>query len=232
VRDEKVKVLKSIRPFNTVDDVAQWTVRGQYGAGVLPNGEKSVAYREEEGVNPRSETETFAAFRFAIENWRWAGVPFYVQAGKRLPKRVTEVQIQFKAIPEILFARQNWEELRPNRLTIRIQPNEGASLEIACKAPGPQVNVHSVRMDFDYGASFDTPIRDAYERLILDTMRGDASLFARDDEVETAWGLITPILDAWRDLSCPLFPNYAAGTWGPEAANNLLTGKQAWHIPQ
>ena len=234
VRDEKVKVLKSIRPF-TPEDVARWTVRGQYGAGVMDakgRHEQVKGYREEEGVDPRSDTETFAAFRFEVENWRWAGVPFYVQAGKRMPRRVTEVQIQFKASPEVLFARQTMAKIETNRLIIRIQPDEGASLEITCKAPGPRLDVLPVRMDFHYGSSFETPIRDAYERLILDTVRGDASLFARDDEVEAAWNLITPVLDAWRDLSCPLFPNYAAGTWGPEAANSLLAGKCAWHIPQ
>lgn len=234
IRDEKVKVLKSIRSF-TPEDVARWTVRGQYGPGTMDvkgKHEQVAGYRAEAGVESRSETETFAAFRFEIENWRWAGVPFYVQAGKRMPRRVTEVQIQFKAIPEVLFARQNMAPIEPNRLIIRIQPDEGASLEITCKAPGPRLDVLPVRMDFRYGSSFDTPLRDAYERLILDTVRGDASLFARDDEVEAAWALITPILEAWRDLSCPLFPNYAAGTWGPEAANSLLAGKCAWHFPQ
>ncbi|HZP82653.1 MAG TPA: glucose-6-phosphate dehydrogenase [Chthonomonadaceae bacterium] len=230
VRDEKVKVLKSIRPF-TPEDVAQRTVRGQYGPGLV-DGKPVPGYREEEGVDPRSTTETFAAFRFAIDNWRWAGVPFYVQAGKRLPKRVTEVQIQLKAVPEVLFARLDCHDLRPNRLTLRIQPDEGASLEINSKEPGPQMHVQAVQMDFKYGASFDAPIRDAYERLLLDAIRGDASLFARNDEVEAAWGLITPILDAWRDLSCPLFPNYAAGTWGPEATNALLTRGHVWHHPR
>jgi glucose-6-phosphate 1-dehydrogenase len=234
IRDEKVKVLRSMRPF-TPDDVAQWTIRGQYGPGATQEGDgaKRVSgYREEEGVDPKSSTETFAAFRFQCDNWRWAGVPFYVQAGKRLAKRATEVQIQFKAVPEVLFARLDCAGVRPNLLTIRIQPDEGASLEIGSKEPGPEMRVHPVRMDFKYGSSFNAPIRDAYERLLLDAMRGDASLFARNDEVEAAWTLITPILDAWRDLSCPLFPNYAAGTWGPEAAQSLLHGGVAWHIPE
>jgi glucose-6-phosphate 1-dehydrogenase len=233
IRDEKVKALKSMRPF-TPEDVAKYTVRGQYGPGTIPgkNGPEPVpGYREEEGVDPRSTTETYAAFRFALDNWRWAGVPFYVQAGKRMPQRVTEVYIRFKAIPEVLFARLECSDVRPNRLTIRIQPNEGASLEISSKAPGPEMRVQPVRMDFQYGSSFETPIRDAYERLLLDAIRGDASLFARNDEVEAAWALITPILDAWRDLSCPLFPNYAAGTWGPDAANSLLSGGRAWRYP-
>ncbi len=229
IRDEKVKVLRSIQPF-TPEEVALWTVRGQYGPGEV-EGESVPGYREEEGVDPRSETETFAAFKFQINNWRWSGVPFYVQAGKRMPRRVTEVKIQFKAVPDVLFARA-YSGVQPNMLTLRIQPDEGASLEIGSKEPGPEMRIHPVRMDFEYGASFKSPIRDAYERLLLDAARGDASLFARNDEVEAAWGLITPILDAWRELSCPLFPNYSSGSWGPEAACALLTGGRAWHLPQ
>jgi glucose-6-phosphate 1-dehydrogenase len=229
IRDEKVKVLKSVRHF-TPEDVALWTVRGQYGPGVV-DGKTVPGYREEEGVNPRSETETFSAFKFQINNWRWSGVPFYVQAGKRMPQRVTEVKIQFKAVPDVLFANLASVDIKPNILSLRIQPDEGASLEIGSKIPGPEMKVAPVNMDFKYGAAFRAPIRDAYERLILDAIRGDAALFARNDEVELAWALITPIMEAWRDLSCPLFPNYAAGTWGPEAANNLLSGGRAWHLP-
>jgi glucose-6-phosphate 1-dehydrogenase len=234
IRDEKVKVLRSMRQF-TPEDVARRTVRGQYGPGKIKDGDKEEevpGYRQEEGVDPHSNTETYAAFRFEVENWRWSGVPFYVQAGKRLPKRVTEVQIEFKPVPNVLFARLAYGGICPNRLVIRIQPDEGASLEISSKVPGPEMNIQSVKMDFKYGSAFDVPIRDAYERLILDAMRGDASLFARNDEVEAAWTLITPILEAWRDLSCPLFPNYAAGTWGPAAANDLLSGGHAWCIPK
>jgi glucose-6-phosphate 1-dehydrogenase len=230
VRDEKVKVLKSIRPF-TPEDVARWTVRGQYGPGTV-DGESVPGYRQEEGVDPHSDTETFAAFRFSLGNWRWEGVPFTIQAGKRLPTRVTEVQIQFKAVPDVLFARLDCSQMRPNRLTLRIQPDEGASLEINSKEPGPEMHVLSVKMDFKYGSAFHAPIRDAYERLILDALRGDASLFARNDEVEAAWALITPILEAWRDLSCPLFPNYAAGTWGPEAVRTLFNAGSVWQPPR
>jgi glucose-6-phosphate 1-dehydrogenase len=234
VRDEKVKVLRSIRPF-TPEDVAKRTVRGQYGPGVIKNGDSDEpvpGYRQEEGVDPHSNTDTFAAFRFDIDNWRWSGVPFYIQAGKRLCKRVTEVQIFFKPVPCVLFARLAYGGVQPNKMVIRIQPDEGASLEICSKIPGPEMQIQSVQMDFKYGSAFNAPIRDAYERLILDAMRGDASLFARNDEVEAAWSVITPILDAWRDLSCPVFPNYAAGTWGPAAANQLLTSGQAWHLPK
>ncbi len=229
IRDEKVKVLKSFRQF-TPEDVANSTVRGQYGPGTIDD-KPVVGYREEEGVNPRSETETFSAFKFEINNWRWSGVPFYVRAGKRMPKRVTEVKIQFKAVPDVLFANLPSVKIMPNVLILRIQPDEGTSLEIGTKVPGPEMKVSPVTMDFKYGAAFHAPIRDAYERLILDAIRGDASLFARNDEVELAWGLMTPILDAWSDLSCPLFPNYTSGTWGPEAANGLLTEGKTWHVP-
>ncbi len=234
IRDEKVKVLKAIRPF-TPDDVANYTVRGQYGPGTMQGKDKTEAvpgYREEEGVAPESTTDTYSAFRFDIENWRWSGVPFYVQAGKRMPKRVTEVKIFFKSVPEVLFARMAYANIQPNTLTLRIQPDEGASMEISSKVPGPEMHIQSVQMNFQYGAAFNVPIRDAYERLIIDAIRGDAALFTRNDEVEAAWGIITPIMDAWRDLSCPLFPNYAAGTWGPAAAANLLASGQTWHIPK
>lgn len=230
VRDEKVKVLKSIKPF-TPEDVALWTVRGQYGPGKI--GDLDVpGYREEEGVNPRSETETFSAFKFQLNNWRWSGVPFYVQAAKRMPSRLTEVKIQFKTPPDVLFTKLPSVHITPNILTLRIQPNEGASLEIGSKEPGPEMRVHPVRLDFQYGSTFNAPLRDAYERLILDAIRGDASLFARNDEVEVAWSIISPILDAWKNLSCPIFPNYPAGTWGPQAANSLLSDGRAWHLPK
>jgi glucose-6-phosphate 1-dehydrogenase len=159
-------------------------------------------------------------------------VPFYVSAGKRLARRATEVRIQFKAVPEVLFARLACSNVTPNVLTLRIQPDEGASLEIGSKQPGPNMKVEPVKMDFKYGSSFNAPIRDAYERLILDSIRGDASLFARNDEVEAAWSLITPILEAWKNLSCPLFPNYAAGSWGPEAAGRLLKDGAVWSEPR
>lgn len=234
IRDEKVKVLHAVRPF-TPEDVAQFTVRGQYGPGTIQNGdaqEQVPGYRQEEGVDPDSKTDTYSAFRFDIDNWRWSGVPFYVQAGKRMPRRVTEVKIYFKPIPNVLFARMAYVGVQPNTLTLRIQPDEGASMEICSKIPGQEMHIQKVQMDFKYGSSFQVPIRDAYERLIIDAMRGDAALFTRNDETEAAWAIMTPILDAWRDLSCPLFPNYAAGTWGPVTAADLLSNGRAWHIPK
>jgi glucose-6-phosphate 1-dehydrogenase len=233
VRDEKVKALRCIRPFS-FEDVSKFSVRGQYGPGTIREDGADVAlpgYRQETGVDPHSSTETFAAFRFQVDNWRWAGVPFYVQAGKRMPRKVTEVAIHFKPIPRVLFAQLPGVEIEPNCLILRIQPDEGASIMLNSKAPGPDLTLQPVRMDFDYGKAFSTPISDAYERLIRDAIRGDASLFARGDEVEEAWRVVTPILDSWRDLSCPLFPNYAAGTWGPDAACILLTNGRTWIRP-
>ena len=234
IRDEKVKVLHAVRPF-TPEAVAEYTVRGQYGPGTIENGDKSEqvpGYRQEEGVAPDSNTDTYSAFRFDIDNWRWSGVPFYVQAGKRMPRRVTEVKIYFKPVPNVLFARNPFAGVQPNTLALRIQPDEGASMEICSKVPGQEMHIQKVQMDFKYGSSFQAPIRDAYERLIIDAIRGDAALFTRDDETEAAWSIMTPILEAWRDLSCPLFPNYAAGTWGPAAAADLLCSGRAWHIPK
>ena len=225
IRDEKVKVLRSIRPFSPAD-CEQYTVRGQYAAGKAGGAAAGApAYRDEPGVAADSNTETYAAFQFAVDNWRWAGVPFTMQAGKRLPERKTEIEIRFRAIPNVLFARLSCKAVPANRLTIRIQPDEGAWLEIGSKLPGPDMQVEPVRMDFRYGSSFNQPIPEAYERLLLDAIRGDASLYARNDEVEAAWSLITPVLHAWQNLSCPLFPNYPAGTWGPVAAQKLMAGE-------
>jgi glucose-6-phosphate 1-dehydrogenase len=226
VRDEKVKTLRSIRPFS-IEDIRTSTVRGQYTAGKV-QGVAVPGYREEEGVPADSRTETFAAMRFWVDNWRWAGVPFYVRAGKRMPTRVTEVVVQLKEVPDVLFARMACTEVTPNRLTIRVQPNEGVEILMSAKEPGPAMEVKPVRMHFDYSEAFGKEIPDAYERLLLNAMLGDASLFARDDEVEAAWQLITPILHAWNADSAPPRPYYA-GTWGPEAANALVeSGGRCW----
>ncbi len=226
VRDEKVKALRSIRPF-TPEDVRGNTVRAQYESAEV-GGKRAAGYHEEEGVPPDSHTETFAAIRFWVDNWRWAGVPFYVRAGKRMPTRVTEIVVQLTEVPDVLFARMACAEVTPNRLTIRVQPNEGVEILMSAKEPGPSMNVKPVRMHFDYSEAFGKEIPDAYERLLLNAMLGDAGLFARDDEVEAAWELITPILEAWKADDVPPRP-YPAGTWGPKSADALVwSDRRKW----
>ena len=229
VRDEKVKVLKAIRPI-TDDEVARSTVRGQYTKGWVL-GEKVLGYREEKNIAPGSLTETFASLRLFVDNWRWAGVPFYIRAGKRLPKRVTEIRVQFKRPPHLTFGRQAAQELEPNAITLRIQPEEGISLRFGAKVPSAGVKLRSVTMDFEYASSFLVEVPEAYERLLLDCMIGDPTLFTRADEVEAAWQLIDPIEAAWRDGKPPL-AMYEAGTWGPNAAAKLLESDgREWHRP-
>ena len=219
LRDEKVKVLRSVMPV-AGGDVHRRVVRGQYGPGWI--GTEAVAgYRDEPGVDPESETETFVAARFEIDDWRWAGVPFYLRTGKRMPRRATEIAIQFKAVPHRLFVGAA-NEPEPNLLALRIQPDEGILLRFAAKMPGLDVDLRAVNMDFAYGSAFGVESPDAYETLILDALLGDGSLFTRSDEVEQAWGIVTPILDAWIDSPGPEFPDYAAGTWGPGAADALI----------
>ncbi len=219
VRDEKLRVLRSIRPFEP-EEVDENVVRGQYGAGEI-NGKPAPAYREEPYVDPQSSTETFVALRLFVHNWRWEGVPFYLRTGKRLPKRVTEVQIQFRPVPFLLFPPETTGQLKPNLLTLRIQPGEGIILRIETKVVGMGMQVRSTPLDFYY-AQLDGPIPDAYERLLLDAMRGDQTLFMRADEVESAWRIVTPILRHWKRAPKPPFPNYAAGTWGPKESEGLL----------
>ena len=216
VRNEKLKVLKAIA---TPDP--QNVVRGQYGPGFI-EGEPVPGYREETGVAPDSETETFVAARLEVENWRWADTPFFVRTGKRLPRRETTIAIQFKRVPHPLFEDVN--ELRPNLLIVHIQPNEGVSLAIGAKVPGEGMRVRTVHMDFLYGGAFRMSLPEAYERLILDAMLGDATLFTRADEIEEQWALVDAIVAAWR-RDRPSFPNYPAGTWGPQAAEELVE----WH---
>ncbi len=219
VRDEKVKVLRAIRPI-TKAEVAHSTVRGQYAG-----------YRQEPGVKPDSPTETFAALRLYVDNWRWGGAPFYVRAGKAMPHRVTEVAVQFRSIPQVLFARMKREDVQPNVLAIRIQPDEGISLLIGAKEPGPAMNLKPVDLHFTYKDAFpNAQISDAYERLILDAIRGDASLFARGDEVEAAWNLLTPILEGWKEKPNDVQP-YFTGTWGPDRASSILGEGRAWREP-
>ena len=229
VRDEKVKVLRSIRPL-IGEDIEQSSVRGQYTKGWVL-GEPVAGYRDEENVAPDSQTETFAALRLFVDNWRWAGVPFYIRAGKRLPKRVTEIRIQFKRPPHLTFGRAAMKEVDPNAITLRIQPEEGISLKFGAKVPSAGLRIRSVTMDFQYMTSFLVEAPEAYERLLLDCMIGDPTLFTRADEVEAAWKLVDPIEDAWRNGRPPL-GMYPSGTWGPDAAAQLLHADgREWHRP-
>ncbi|MGD2174068.1 MAG: glucose-6-phosphate dehydrogenase [Candidatus Brocadiaceae bacterium] len=213
VRDEKVKVLRCLRRLEG-EEVARSVIRGQYGEGRI-EGRRVPAYRDEKGVAPDSATETFVGIRAYIDNWRWAGVPIYLCAGKRLPKKLTEVSVEFQEVPRILFHAAEGSTLQPNRLTLRIQPDEGVSLSFATKAPGLQMDLENVEMDFPYSSSFPAASPEAYERLLLDVMAGNAALFARRDEVELAWEFATSILEEWRGRPPPDFPNYRPGTWGP-----------------
>ena len=219
VREQKVQVLRAIRPM-TVEEVAKRTIRGQYGPG-RSNGADVAGYRQELGVNPDSRTETYVAVEFHVDNWRWAGVPFYVRAGKRLASQVTEIAVHFKRTPQALFARSQ-EDVHHNVITMRIQPNEGISLNFGAKTPGPHMRASRVNMDFAYRDAFGTATPVAYETLLLDAMRGDATLFTRRDEVAAEWRIITPIVEAWGQLPPPQFPNYAAGSEGPENADSLI----------
>lgn len=223
VRDEKVKLVNSIRPLlpagaANYDGVA---VRGQYGPGFAA-GEAVPGYRQEFRVAPESTRETYVAMKLGIENWRWAGVPFYLRSGKRLPRRVSEVAIRFKSPPFLMFQDVAPEAIEANVLVIRIQPDEGISLRFEAKVPGTDMRLRPVKMEFRYGTSFGEPQPEAYETLLLDAMLGDGMLFARYDMVESAWALTTPLLEAWEATPAPQFPNYASGTWGPEAAEEFI----------
>jgi glucose-6-phosphate 1-dehydrogenase len=230
VRDEKVKVLRAVRPIRT-DMVRRFTVRGQYAAG-FEAGQPVPGYRQEERVDPNSMTETFVALKFFIDNWRWAGVPFYLRTGKRLPRRVSEIAIQFKRAPHLLFTGSAADSMDPNVLTLDIQPDEGTSLKFAVKVPGPMMNLRSVHMGFQYGTSFNVQSPDAYERLLLDAMLGDGTLFTRRDEVETAWDIVTQILQGWARTPVGQLPTYEAGSWGPAEADAFLKMEgRTWREP-
>ncbi len=221
IRDEKVKVLRATRRIPPAS-VERHVVRGQYGPGTIL-GRGVPGYRQEEGVPLDSRTETYVALRLEIESWRWAGVPFLLRSGKRLPKRTTEVCIQFKKPPLHLFAESTACTVAPNALIINVQPDEGISLRFGAKVPGPDIEVRQVKMDFRYGSSFGVPSPEAYERLLLDAMGGDSTLFTRRDEVEAAWRIITDILDGWERSGTPPV-EYPAGSWGPEEAGKLFEG--------
>jgi glucose-6-phosphate 1-dehydrogenase len=220
VRDEQAKILHAIQPLSA-EDVLSKTVRGQYGAGIV-SGERVPGYREEEGVPRESRTETFVAMKLQIDNWRWADVPFYLRTGKRLPSRSTAVVIQFRRAPFVLFRDTPVENLMPNQLVMHIQPEEGISLRFAAKVPGPAMRLGAVDMNFEYADYFGSQPSTGYERLLHDCMIGDATLFQRADMVEAGWCVVSPVLDVWKALPPRNFPNYAAGTWGPRDAEDLL----------
>jgi glucose-6-phosphate 1-dehydrogenase len=220
VRDEQAKILHAIQPF-TSEDVLSKTVRGQYGEGMV-DGQRVPSYRAEPGVPPDSKTETFVAMKLLIDNWRWAGVPFFLRTGKRLPSRSTHIVIEFRRAPFILFRETQVDDLMPNQLIMHIQPEEGISLRFAAKTPGPAMRLGEVDMDFNYADYFGQTPSTGYERLLHDCMIGDPTLFQRADMVEAGWSIVTPMLDVWKALPPRNFPNYPAGKWGPKEADELL----------
>jgi glucose-6-phosphate 1-dehydrogenase len=230
VRDEKVKVLRSIRP-QTPEEILRDTVRGQYGPGAVA-GVPVPGYRSEKDVHPMSLRETYAAWKVQVENWRWAGVPFYLRAGKRMPRRVTEIAIQFRTPPIAFFRKAGMPLQEPNTLILRIQPDEGIALMFGAKQPGASMKIDTVTMNFQYSEFFGRSQPEAYERLLMDAIHGDSTLFARRDEVESAWEACTAVLDVWRENPPSDHPNYDAGTWGPEAAVALLARDgRRWRRP-
>jgi glucose-6-phosphate 1-dehydrogenase len=227
VRNEKLKVLQSIRPFN-LEMVAQAVVRGQYAPGQV-GGKPVPGYRQEPGVSPTSRTETFVAAKLLIDNWRWAGVPFYLRTGKRLAKRSTEIVIEFRRAPHMVFRER---DLEPNRLILNIQPDEGVSVSFVAKRPGTEMSIGNVTMDFKYKEGFGEAPRSAYATLVNDCVRGDATLFDRGDNVEAAWALIDPILEVWTAAKSAAVPQYPAGSWGPHESDVLLERDgRHWHNP-
>jgi glucose-6-phosphate 1-dehydrogenase len=234
VRDEIVKVLRAVRPF-TAEDLRGALVRGQYAAGEV-GGKAVPAYRAEKGVAPESRTETYVAAKLGIDNWRWKGVPFYLRAGKRLPRRVSEIAIAFKSVPHSIFIPLLPEHLSPNVLVLNVQPDEGVALTIQAKQPGAKLCVGDLTMRFNYREVFGGEPPDAYERLLLDCMLGDQTLFLRQDAIEVSWSLLDPVLDAWsrggEEERAGALHSYRAGTWGPEEAEALLgrDGRQ-WREP-
>ncbi len=231
IRNEKVKLLKSIRQM-TPDAVAKNVVRGQYFAGT-GNDDSCEGYRQEERVNPESNVETFVALKLFIDNWRWSGVPFYLRTGKNLPLRASEVRVQFRPTPNVLFAAQGHLDLHVNALTLRLQPDEGIFLRFNGKVPGNSIETRPVRMHFDYDSEFGAYTPEAYERLLLEAMAGDATLFIRRDEVETAWQIVDDIRAGWGGTPLSNHEFYAAGTWGPLAADDLIEqDSHKWHNPK
>ena len=223
IRNKKLDVLHAIRPM-TPDAVRACAVRGQYGAGRI-DGKKVCGYRREDDVSPHSKTETFAALKLFVDNWRWQDVPFYLRTGKRLPRQVSEIAIQFRPVPHRSFPPETCRGWHPSRLVLSIQPTEGIVLGFQAKVPGPKMLLRPVEMRFDYQESFAVPSPDAYETLLWDVMNNDPTLFMRADQIEAAWQVLAPVLQVWGDTSPRNFPNYAAGSWGPKAADELLARK-------
>ncbi|MEE9553571.1 MAG: glucose-6-phosphate dehydrogenase [candidate division Zixibacteria bacterium] len=230
VRDETQKVFQTLRPM-TGKEIAENVVRGQYTSSTV-KGQKVSGYRDEEGVAPDSRTETFAAMKFYVDNWRWGGVPFYIRTGKRLPTRVTEAVINFKKTPHYIFSRGDTGEVGCNQLIIRIQPDEGILLKFGIKTPGAGFQIKNVGMDFHYSDLADSEIQDAYEKLLLDCMHGDATLYARADAVDACWAFVDPILEEWKNNSELKVYGYPAGTWGPKEASALFDETDIdWRYP-
>ena len=229
IRNKKVDVLHAVRPFQR-DSVHQSVVRGQYGPGWV-EGKKVPGYREEEGVSPDSQTETFVALRLFVDNWRWQDVPFYLRTGKRLTRQASEIAIQFRAVPHRSFPPESTLDWQSSRLVISIQPDEGIVLRFQAKHPGPKMHLRPVEMQFNYQDTFAVQSPEAYETLLWDVMKNDATLFMRADQVEAAWRLLMPVIEAWAMAPPGDFPNYAAGTWGPEDAQRLLAQGHSWPLP-
>ncbi|HWE13379.1 MAG TPA: glucose-6-phosphate dehydrogenase [Solirubrobacteraceae bacterium] len=229
LRDEKLKVLEAIVP-PTIDEVASMTVRAQYAPGVI-GGERVPGYREEEGVASYSRTPTYAALRLHVSNWRWAGVPFYLRTGKRLARKLTEIAVILKPVPHVAFQSSGSVGIQANQIVFTVQPDEGVSVAIGAKIPGSRMRIRPVNMEFRYGTSFLSESPEAYERLILDAMRGDAALFTRNDEIEALWGIVDPIVTAWHEDTDSPIPEYPAGSAGPVEANALLGEGRQWRQP-
>jgi glucose-6-phosphate 1-dehydrogenase len=229
IRNKKADVLHAVRLIHP-DEVHQCVVRGQYGQGWV-NGKKIPGYREEDGVSPGSQTETFVALRLFIDNWRWQGVPFYLRTGKRLTRQASEITIQFQGVPHQAFPAESTLDWQSSRLVMSIQPDEGIVLRFQAKNPGPKMHLRSVEMQFNYQDAFAARSSDAYETLLWDVMKNDATLFMRADQVEAAWRLLMPVIEVWAAAPPSDFPNYAAGTWGPEDAQSLLAQGHSWPVP-
>jgi glucose-6-phosphate 1-dehydrogenase len=229
IRNKKVDVLHAVRPIHP-DAVHQCVVRGQYGQGWV-GGKKVPAYREEDSVSPDSQTETFVALRLFLDNWRWQDVPFYLRTGKRLARQDSEIAIQFRGVPHQPFPTESSRDWHPSRLVMSIQPEEAIVLGFQAKYPGPKMLLQPVDMRFNYRESFAAPSADAYETLLWDVMKNDATLFMRADQVEAAWRLLMPVLEFWAATPPSDFPNYASGTWGPEDTQGLLAHGHGWPLP-